>query len=99
MVTVSSSHDPLTERYIIFFPLVLLITPSPAKSIQSILHALSAPVKFPGDEVDGNKDAVAVQVAEPQEQNKKPKDDDEIKDPRRNGVRQGNVVRDCAVIE
>ncbi|WOO80783.1 uncharacterized protein LOC62_03G004313 [Vanrija pseudolonga] len=96
----------------LLYPLVVLLTPSPSKSIQPILYALSAPVKFPGDDLpptadEGRKDAaVPVQppdgkdaVDEKVKAKAKTKDLDEITDPRRNGVRQGDVVRDCGIID
>lgn len=87
--------------WILLYPLIVLLTPSPAKSVQSVLFALSAPVKYPGDlEAMPNPPPVLGAEAEKTE-NDKPKkvDDDEITDPRRNGITQGDVVRDCATIE
>lgn len=62
-----------------------------------MLYALSAPVKFPGDDAPKAK---AMDVgADGKITNKSDDDTDKITDPRRNGVRQGEVVRDCGIIE
>lgn len=103
--------DCLTNptRYLLLLPIVLILTRGPAKTIQPILFALSAPVKFPGDVDDdlsqGNKNAArSADEAEEREKrlvesgkSSRPEKDD--LEPRRAGVRQGDVVRDCAVIE
>ncbi|WRT63245.1 uncharacterized protein IL334_000148 [Kwoniella shivajii] len=69
--------------WIVFYPLIILFTPSPKSTIQSILFALSAPVR------QGNIDET-LKVAD---QGK------EVAEQRRNGVAGGDVVRDCAVVD
>ncbi|WVQ64345.1 uncharacterized protein L199_002507 [Kwoniella botswanensis] len=69
--------------WILFYPLILLITPSPISSVQSILFALSAPVRH--GEIDDTP-----KVAD---QGK------EVVDQRRSGIAGGDVVRDCAVVD
>ncbi|WWC90168.1 uncharacterized protein L201_005101 [Kwoniella dendrophila CBS 6074] len=69
--------------WILFYPLIILFTPSPKSSVQSILFALSAPVR------KGDIDET-LKVAD---QGK------EVEDQRRNAVAGGDVVRDCAVVE
>jgi hypothetical protein len=85
--------------WILFLPFILIWTPSPAMAIQSVLHALSAPVKLPGDEEHRVTSVTEEQLAGKDNDSKKKANTEEITDPRRNGVRQGEVVRDCGVIE
>lgn len=56
-------------RYMMWFPLLVIFTPSPAKSVQSILYALMAPVRYAtpppteatpvGEAVESNRSNVA----------------------------------------
>nr|XP_031862078.1 uncharacterized protein CI109_002491 [Kwoniella shandongensis]KAA5529150.1 hypothetical protein CI109_002491 [Kwoniella shandongensis] len=69
--------------WILLYPLIIFLTPSPKKTIQSILFALSAPVRY--DELDETP-----KVAE---------EGKERTDVRRSAVGGGDVVRDCAVID
>ncbi|WVW81305.1 hypothetical protein I302_103296 [Kwoniella bestiolae CBS 10118] len=69
--------------WILFYPLILLITPSPKSSVQSILFALSAPVR----------QGIIDETPKVADQGK------EVVDQRRNGVAGGDVVRDCAVVD
>jgi hypothetical protein len=79
----------------LFFPLLLILTPSPTKSTQSILYALSAPVR-----VGPIKPVAPLQPIQPlQPGEKSTKEEVEVIDPRRSGVGGGDVVRDCAVVE
>jgi hypothetical protein len=81
----------------LFFPILLILTPSPSKSTQSILYALSAPVR-----VGPLKSAVPlqpIQPLQPGENTDKKAVEEEVVDPRRSGVGGGDVIRDCAVIE
>jgi hypothetical protein len=84
----------------LFFPLLLILTPSPYKSTQSILYALSAPVRH-----GPIKRPAPIQLSQPapgNEDDKKKKEgkmEEEVVDPRRSGVGGGDVVRDCAVVE
>ncbi|WVN88518.1 uncharacterized protein L203_103729 [Cryptococcus depauperatus CBS 7841] len=69
--------------WILFYPLILILTPSSKNAIQSILFALSAPVRYePRDETVKIKD-----------QGKETLED------RRSAVEGGDVIRDCAVID
>jgi len=82
----------------LFFPLLLILTPSPSKSTQSILYALSAPVRH------GPIKSAPIQLSQPAQpqpgdKDKKKKEEEEVVDPRRSGVGGGDVVRDCAVVE
>jgi hypothetical protein len=83
----------------LFFPLLLILTPSPTKSTQSILYALSAPVRH--GPIKGPAPIQLSQPAQPQpvDKDKKKKEEEEVVDPRRSGVGGGDVVRDCAVVE
>lgn len=76
----------LRIRYILLYPLVMLFTPSPARTIQSILFALQAPVRY------GPLDTMPKPLGEIGK-------DVEPIDPRRSGTMGGDVVRDCAVVE
>ncbi|WVQ94190.1 hypothetical protein IAU59_001268 [Kwoniella sp. CBS 9459] len=78
--------------WILFYPLILVFTPSSKSIIQSILFALSAPVRR-GDIDDtpkvgssssgaGHKNALDLDLEQ-----------------RRSGVAGGDVVRDCAVVD
>ena len=82
----------------LFFPLLLILTPSPTKSTQSILYALSAPVRH-----GPIKQPAPVQLSHPDPaqpgQEKKKTVEEEVVDPNRSGVGGGDVVRDCAVVE
>ncbi|WVR03121.1 hypothetical protein IAU60_000111 [Kwoniella sp. DSM 27419] len=69
--------------WVLFYPLIILFTPSSKSVIQSILFALSAPVR------EGQIDETR-KVAD---QGK------EAVDVRREGVAGGDVVRDCAVVD
>lgn len=71
------------RSWILLYPFVLILTPSSQKTIQSVLFALSAPVRY-----EALDDTLKVKG-----QGK------EIIDPRRSTVGGGDVVRDCAVIE
>jgi hypothetical protein len=84
----------------LFFPLLLILTPSPSKSTQSILYALSAPVRH--GPIKGPAPIQLSQPAPGNEDDKKKKEgkmEEEVVDPRRSGVGGGDVVRDCAVVE
>jgi hypothetical protein len=83
----------------LFFPLLLILTPSPTKSTQSILYALSAPVRH--GPIKGPTPIQLSQPAQPQpgDKDNKKKEEEEVVDPRRSGVGGGDVVRDCAVVE
>jgi hypothetical protein len=88
-------------RYMLFFPLLLIFTPSPSKSIQSILYALSAPIR-PGPISASGSSTTSnpVQPIQPGETSKPEKvKEEEEKDPRRKGVGGGDTIRDCSVIE
>lgn len=90
--------------WILFYPLVILFTPSPAKSIQPILFALSAPVKYAGEQpaqpTPQPPPVLGAESEAPEQQDKpRKKNDDVVTDPRRDGITQGDVVRDCATIE
>ncbi|WWC67282.1 uncharacterized protein I206_101190 [Kwoniella pini CBS 10737] len=76
--------SPLSKlSWILFYPLILILTPSSKSTVQSILFALSAPVR------EGTIDDTP-KVAE---QGK------EIYEQRRNGVAGGDVIRDCGVVD
>ena len=81
----------------LFFPLLLILTPSPTKSTQSIIYALSAPVRH------GPIISAPIQLSHPApgsgDTKGKKKVEEEVIDPRRSGVGGGDVVRDCAVVE
>jgi hypothetical protein len=86
----------------LFFPLLLILTPSPTKSTQSILYALSAPVRH--GPIKGPGPIQLSQPAQPlsgdeDKKKRKEKMEEEVIDPRRSGVGGGDVVRDCAVVE
>jgi len=96
----SSRSVKLTFRYMLLFPLLLILTPSPSKSTQSILYALSAPVRH------GPIKSAPIQLSQPAQplqpgdkDKKKKKEEEEVIDPRRSGVGGGDVVRDCAIVE
>ena len=72
----------LNNRWILLLPLLVVFTPSPRRAIQSILFALQAPVRY------GPVEAAPLDV---------PSDALLSRDPRRNAVGGGDVVRDCAV--
>lgn len=82
-----------------WFPLLVIFTPSPAKSVQSILFALMAPVRY------GTLDNPILEptLPKPTSTDKSSKSasaaKDEIADPRRSGVSGGDTIRDCAIIE
>jgi len=86
----------------IFFPLLLIFTPSPSKSTQSILYALSAPVRIGPIKSSAPSRPRPVQPLQPGEEPSRNGQAEEVEveaDPRRSGVAGGDVVRDCAVIE
>ncbi|WVQ72271.1 hypothetical protein IAR50_001821 [Cryptococcus sp. DSM 104548] len=69
--------------WIVFYPLIIILTPSPAKAAQPIMFALSAPVRYADiDETPKVKD-----------QGK------QLEEVRRAAVGGGDVVRDCEVID
>jgi len=74
------------KRYIMLYPLIMLVTPSPPKVIQSILFALQAPVRY------GPLNLSPVPLGEFGKEV-------EPVDPRRSGTRGGDVIRDCAIAE
>ncbi|OWZ36391.1 hypothetical protein C347_00562 [Cryptococcus neoformans AD2-60a] len=77
-------ETPLSKiLWILLYPFVLILTPSSQKTIQSILFALSAPVRY--EPLD---DTLKVK-----------NQDKEALDPRRSTVGGGDVVRDCAVVD
>ena len=80
-----------------WFPLLVIFTPSPAKSVQSILFALMAPVRY------GTLDNPILEPTQPKAKEDASKQTntakDEIADPRRSGVTGGDTIRDCAIIE
>ncbi|WWD22715.1 hypothetical protein CI109_107208 [Kwoniella shandongensis] len=82
-VVKGSLADTPFIKWILLYPLIIFLTPSPKKTIQSILFALSAPVRY--DELDETP-----KVAE---------EGKERTDVRRSAVGGGDVVRDCAVID
>jgi hypothetical protein len=75
-------------RYMLFYPLMMVFTPSSARAVHPILFALQAPVRYgPIDLTPKPKTSTGNAVGQ------------EVEDPRRSGVAGGDVVRDCAVIE
>lgn len=75
------------------YPLLVIFTPSPRRAIHPILFALQAPVKY--GPLDPTKQAsVPVNPKGEAETNAA-----ERADPRRSGVGNGDVVRDCAVAD
>lgn len=78
--------DCAYDRYVLLYPLVMLVTPSPAKVIQSILFALQAPVRYGPLDTSLVPLSEVGKVVEPVDQ-------------RRSGTRGGDVIRDCAVVE
>jgi len=90
----------LTKRYMLWFPLLLIFTPSPAQSVQSILFALSAPVRYgPPSTPQEIGIRQALQPGDSGGASVKGKQTEEEVDPRRSGVAGGDTVRDCGVIE
>jgi hypothetical protein len=92
----------------LFFPLLLLFTPSPTKSVNSILYALSAPVRYGPLNPTSTVAVTSIQPIQPGEEpgpgsrtstSTKGGKEEEEGDPRRKGVAGGDTVRDCAVIE
>ncbi|GMK59618.1 hypothetical protein CspeluHIS016_0802240 [Cutaneotrichosporon spelunceum] len=79
--------------WLLIYPFVLLFTPGPGMAVQSVLYALSAPVLYDEDQKTLVKEGTE---EEKKVENKGKKPETE---PSRAGVRQGDVVRDCAVIE
>ncbi|ORY27349.1 hypothetical protein BCR39DRAFT_538425 [Naematelia encephala] len=77
--------------YILLYPLLWIITPSSSRVIQSVLFALSAPVRY------GPLD-VSPKPARSTQEGEAPPAEDPDEDPRRSAVGGGDVVRDCAVI-
>jgi hypothetical protein len=65
--------------YLLFSPIIYLFTPSNARSLQSVLFALQAPVLYDQD-IAQEKGASASFVSHV---------------PRGDGVRGGSIVRDC----
>ncbi|KAK8844731.1 hypothetical protein IAR55_006581 [Kwoniella newhampshirensis] len=82
-VVMGWAREEVVRGWILLYPLVMFVTPSPKKSIQSILFALSAPVRY--DELDETPKVV--------DQGK------ETLDKRRTAVGGGDAVRDCAVVD
>ncbi|KAE8541228.1 hypothetical protein D1P53_002585 [Cryptococcus gattii VGV] len=77
-------ETPLSKiLWILLYPFILILTPSSQKTIQSILFALSAPVRY-----EALDDTLKVK-----DQGK------EVIDPRGSTVGGGDVVRDCAVVD
>lgn len=76
---------------------MIIFKPSPRKSIQSIIYALQAPVRYgPLDLTVKPLDP----VSEPGTKGTKSKDDSAVSgDPRRSAVGAGDIVRDCSVAE
>ncbi|KLT42592.1 hypothetical protein CC85DRAFT_79516 [Cutaneotrichosporon oleaginosum] len=86
--------------WLLIYPLVLLFTPGPGMAVQSVLHALSAPVLYDEDRKTlskgtGENEKTEGEKSEKKEGGRRKAEDD----PRRAGIRQGDTVRDCAVIE
>ncbi|BEI87546.1 uncharacterized protein CcaverHIS019_0102640 [Cutaneotrichosporon cavernicola] len=79
--------------WMLIYPLVLLFTPGPGMAVQSVLYALSAPVLY-----DGKQKALAKEETKEVKQAENKGKNSET-DASRAGVRQGDVVRDCAVID
>ncbi|EIW73115.1 hypothetical protein TREMEDRAFT_26353 [Tremella mesenterica DSM 1558] len=75
--------------YILFYPIIMFLTPSPRKSMQSILFALSAPVRYSSGPADGSVITGSSDTTT---------DGTDMEENRR-GVQGGDVVRDCAVIQ
>lgn len=95
------------HRWFLLYPLVLLLTPSPAQSVQSVLFALNAPTAYVNDASaqfsgDTDKSASDNMGGETVDGEQKPKDlskkDEPLPDNQRS-IRQGSVVRDCQTIE
>lgn len=82
MLTITREADQY-RSWILLYPFVLILTPSSQKTIQSVLFALSAPVRY--EPLD---DTLKVK-----------NQDKEAIDPRRSTVGGGDVVKDCAVVE
>lgn len=85
----------------------MLITPSPAQSVQSVLFALNAPTTYVNDATanyTGNRDVNAGDNIGGDEVSGEPKPKDKGKHeeplpPAQRGIKQGSVVRDCQTIE
>lgn len=78
-VSVANDITPFHHSYILLSPLIYLFTPSNARSIQSILYALSAPVVYDAD--IAKEKNVSEHFAG--------------RIPRNDGVRGGSIVRNC----
>jgi hypothetical protein len=77
----------------LWFPLLIIFTPSPTMSVQSILFALMAPIRY------GDTSEKAQTSPRQDSSNGNKEVDAEKSDPRRSNVAGGDTVRDCAVIE
>lgn len=80
----------------LWFPLLMIFTPSPTMSVQSILFALMAPVRY------GDIPETPIRPIQPESEDgkKSVEEGEEGKtDPRRSSVAGGDTVRDCAIIE
>lgn len=82
-------------RYILFFPLIYLSTPSTSSVVESILFALSAPVQY-GPREDPLAAPVSSGSGGEGTENEKPK---AVVDDRGKTVGGGEIVRDCWVVE
>lgn len=86
---------------------MLLLTPSPAQSIQSILFALNAPVAYVNDatsDFTGNTDVNAGDNIGNLEADGTPRprdmsNKDEPLPVNQRSVKQGSIIRDCQTIE
>lgn len=85
--------------WLLLYPLVLIFTPSPSMAVQSVLYALSAPVLYDGEDGKVAEGEGKGKEAERPSESKRTAAGKNDLDARRRGVRQGDVVRDCAVIE
>jgi hypothetical protein len=90
--------EPISSRYLLFSPLIYLLTPSNNSALQSILYALSAPVLYDDDAED-------VPVAKDKAGEDKKTDEKETGDKprsatkvRRDGVKGGGIIRDSSWI-
>jgi hypothetical protein len=80
----------------LFYPLVLILTPSPARAIHPILFGLQAPIRYGDLDIAPSAAAAKAQTRTQTADGKGKLDEVE---PRRSGVQGGDVVRDCAVVE
>lgn len=79
--------------YLLLWPIILICTPGPSQTVQSIMFALNAPVRY-GPVVDK-----APQVVQTLAEDGKEEERPQSGNGRREAVAGGDVVRDCAVIE